>query len=428
MAALLFWLCVGMILYTYLGYPALLAILARLRPPPVGAKLSPPAPSSQDTTLRPPYITLLIAAYNEEAVIARKLENSLALDYPPDRLQIIVAADGSDDQTPAIVTDFISSLQPPSPAAPIPPTLKPPSSAAVELLYQPQRRGKMAAINRAMQQARGEVVVFSDANNAYAPDTLRHLVAPFADPRVGAVSGAKTIEKGDGALGESEGLYWKYESFIKKQETRLGSCTGVSGEILAVRRQLYSPPPERIINDDFCIAMQVVRQGYRVAYAPQARSFERVSPSAQDEVVRRSRMIAGRYQAIFSPGLLPWRSPLVIWQVVSHKFLRPLVPFAMLGALLGNLGAVLFPAHLAQANLFALTAPFNWLLLGLQMLFYALAWVGGRLQPGGALGKLLYLPTFLVNSNLAAVSGLYRFLTGRQTALWQRVARREDQP
>jgi len=289
----------------------------------------------------------------------------------------------------------------------------------------------MAAINRSIQQAHGEVVVFSDANNTYAPDTLRHLVAPFADPGVGAVSGAKTIQKGDGALGESEGLYWKYESFIKKQETRLGNCTGVSGEILAIRRALYAPPPERIINDDFCLAMQTIRQGYRVVYAAPARSFERVSASAKDEAIRRSRMIAGRYQAMLAPQLLPWRNPLVIWQVVSHKFLRPLVPFAMLGALIGNLGVLLFPTRPTQPGLWALSAPFGWILLALQAIFYALAWLGGIIHRNDSLsrskiGKLLYLPAFLVNSNLSAVSGLYRFLSGQQTALWQRVARRED--
>ncbi len=400
--AILFWLSVGLILYTYLGYPVLLAGLARLRPSPK------PMPGHTPT------ITLLIAAYNEQAVIAHKLENSLALDYPHDRLEIIVAADGSDDQTPAIVTNFASPSFP------------------ITLSYQPERRGKMAAINRTIQQAHGEVVVFSDANNTYAPDTLRHLVAPFADPSVGAVSGAKTIQKGDGALGESEGLYWKYESFIKKQETRLGNCTGVSGEILAIRRAIYTPPPAQIINDDFCLAMQTIRQGYRVVYAPRARSFERISASVQDEAIRRSRMIAGRYQAMLrAPQLLPWRNPLVIWQVVSHKFLRPLVPFAMLGALIGNLGALLFPAQPAQPSLWALSAPFSWILLALQVLFYALAWLGGIIHRDPKLsrskiGKLLYLPAFLVNSNLAAISGLYRFLTRQQTALWQRVARRED--
>lgn len=395
MIATLFWWCVSAILYTYLGYPALLTLLARLRPkPPQYAPTTPP-------------VTLLIAAYNEETVIAQKLENSLALDYPRDKLQILVAADGSSDHTPDLVRGY--------------------AHRGVELSYSPPRRGKMAAINRAMTQARGEIVVFSDANNLYEPAVLAELVPPFTNPRVGAVTGAKSILSGDGALGESEGLYWRYESFIKKQETRLGCCTGVAGEILAIRRNLFELPPDNIINDDFYLAMSLIKRGYRVVYAPQARSWERVSLSAQDEVARRARIVAGRYQAIaLAPQLLPWQRPLVVWQVLSHKFLRPLVPLAMMGALLANLLTVFWPDRSRRNNLFHLTPPFNGLMLLLQLLFYGLAWLGNSIERRGKLGKLLYLPTFLVNSNLAALIGLYRSLTGGQTSLWQRVRRREE--
>ena len=180
-----------MILYTYAGYPLLLALLARTRRKPA------PYPAAQ------PLVTLLIAAYKEEAVIARKLDNSLELDYPRERLQILVAADGSDDRSAEIVQGY--------------------ADHGVELNYTPERGGKMAAINRAMPNARGEIVVFSDANNMYDPRAIRELIAPFADPKVGAVTGAKTIVQDEGGLSESEGLYWKYESFIKKQETRLNA-------------------------------------------------------------------------------------------------------------------------------------------------------------------------------------------------------------
>ena len=391
----LFWLAVSAIIYTYAGYPLLLTLLARTRPKP------------QPCHATTPSITLLIAAYNEQAIIARKLENSLALDYPRERLQILVAADGSGDGTPDIVHAY--------------------AARGVELSYSPPRRGKMAAINRAMQRATGEIVVFSDANNMYESNALRELAAPFVDPTVGAVTGAKSIVRGDGALGESEGLYWKYESFIKEQETRLGSTTGAAGEILAIRRDLFETPPDYVINDDFYMAMRLVQRGYRVIYAPQARSWERVSLSAQDEITRRARIVAGRYQALaLAPRLLPFDRPLVIWQVVSHKFLRPLVPFAMLGALLANLLAVVRPRRAARPSLSGLTPPFNWIMLWLQLLFYGLAWLGNMVETQGAMGKLLYLPTFLVNSNLAALIGLYRSLTKGQTTLWQRAQRRED--
>ncbi|NMC80402.1 MAG: glycosyltransferase family 2 protein [Chloroflexi bacterium] len=396
MMAIFFWLSAGLILYTYLGYPLLLTLVARVRPAPPVYPFTTPA------------VTMLIAAYNEQAVIARKLENSLSLDYPFHQLQILVAADGSDDHTVEIVRQY--------------------TDQGVELVYQPQRRGKMAAINRAMAFAKGEIVIFSDANNLYEPSSLHHLVAPFTDPRVGAVSGAKTILQGDGLLGESEGLYWKYESFIKKQENRLGTCTGVAGEILAIRRSLFQSPPQDIINDDFYMAMQIIQQGYRVVYAPQARSFERVSLSAQDEMTRRSRINAGRYQALTRlPKLLPRCNPVVWWQVISHKFLRPLVPFAMLGALLASLLTVLFPVEPGKKAFLRLAPPYNWISLILQALFYGLAVSGNRLEyTNSKAGKTLYMPTFLLNSNVAALQGCYRFFARQETPQWKRVRRPEE--
>jgi len=391
----LFWLFVGLVFYTYVGYPLALTVLARLRPKQ--GEYPPHLPS----------VTLLIAAYNEELTIGAKLENSLALDYPSDKLQILIAVDGSNDRTHEIVDRY--------------------AAQGVELSYSPARGGKMAAINRAMLQARGEIIVFSDANNMYQANTVRELVNPFVDQTVGAVSGAKRIVKGDGALADSEGFYWRYESFIKKQETRLGCCTGVAGEILAIRRDLFEPAPDNVINDDFFMTIQLIKRGHRVVYAPQARSSERVSASAQDEVTRRARIIAGRYQVMgMAHKLLPWRRPLVAWQIVSHKFLRPLVPLGMIGALLTTILAILFPALAVNRPLPFLSAAAGWMiLLLLQLAFYGLAWLGDRKERDGRLGKLLYLPTFLVASNIAALIGLQRYLTKQQTTMWQRVRRRD---
>lgn len=392
MATIILVLSVGLIVYTYAGYPLLLMVLARLRPRPI--HLAPHTPT----------VTLLIAAYNEAAIIAQKLDNSLALDYPADRLQILVAADGSDDATPDIAAGY--------------------ANRGVVLSHQPARQGKMAAINRVMPQATGEIIVFSDANNLYRPDTLRELVKPLADPQVGMTSGAKQIVAGDGLLGESEGLYWRYESFIKKQETVVDSCVGVAGEVLAMRRSLFAPPPAEIINDDFYLALRVLQQGYRVVYVPTARSIERVSPTAQDEATRRTRIVAGRYQAMVrGRALLPWDRPLLVWQILSHKYLRPLVPFAMITAFLANLVAVLPLINPHQQK--KKTKLVGIILLG-QCLFYGLSLLGTMVKVGGKVGKLLYLPTYLVQSNAAAFMGLVRFLSGQQTARWQRVARRID--
>lgn len=393
MIALLFWFSILFVFYVYLGYPLVLTMLARLRPRQVEY------PSYL------PKVTILIAAHNEQQVIASKLENTLALDYPAENLQIIVAADGSDDQTVEIVRSF--------------------ESRGVELSYQPERRGKMAAINRAMTRAQHEIIVFSDANNFYVPETLRELVKPFSDTKVGAVSGGKNILRSEAALTKADGLYWRYESFIKKQETRLGSCTGVSGEILAIRSRLYQTPPDRVINDDFFMAMAVLRQGYRLVYAPRARSFEHSSLTEEDESARRSRIVAGRYQVMFmSLQLLPWRKPLLMWQIISHKFMRPWVPLAMILAFVTNLLALIDLDGISNPGLLYLGWPYSLLLLSLQVLFYLSAWLGNRLKGKGLIGKILYLPAFLVNSNFSALRGLISFVTGRQTTLWQRARRR----
>lgn len=397
MWGIIFWICVMSILYTYLGYPALLTVLAQVK-----HILS--LPPHQDHC---PSMTLLIAAHNEEHVLRRKLDNALSLDYPPAQLQIIVAADGSDDATPQIVQEYVAR--------------------GVELSYIPERRGKTAAINRAIPLVTGEIIVFSDANNLYDARVLRRLAGPFSDPSVGATTGAKLVVGEDGSrLGASEGLYWQYESYIKKQETRLGSCTGVAGEILAIRRELFAPIPGDIINDDFFIAARLIKQGYRVVYVPEAKSYERVSLSAQDEIVRRTRIVAGRYQAILrARELLPFNRPVVVWQIVSHKFLRPLVPLAMIGALVSNVLAILFPSEgIGVVGIFMLSSPFGSITMGLQLTFYAMAAIGNLGHFGGIVGKMLYIPAFFVNSNYAALAGLLKYVTGRQTVLWQRVSRR----
>lgn len=392
--ALLFWGSLGGIFYTYFGYPILIFLLAKITHKPEAYQTYKPS------------VTLLIAAYNEETVIEDKIRNSLTIDYPKDLLQILVVTDGSADKTPEIAKRY--------------------TPYGIEILHDPERRGKMAAINRALPNAHGEIVVFSDANNYYQSDTILKLTQPFGNPRVGAVTGAKVIGQGDGSLGASEGLYWKYESFIKKQESQAGSCTSAAGEVLAIRKNLYSPPPDHVINDDFYIAMQIVRSGYRIVYVPDAKSIERVSPSAQDEIARRTRINAGRFQAItMAKQILPFKQPLLVWQILSHKFLRPIVPFCMIGAALFNLLAVLFPP--TAKGLWILSKPYSVILLGLQTLFYTLAWIGRKAGNRGEQNKLVrlfYIPTFLTNSNFAALMGFFRFLRGSQSHMWERIQRR----
>ena len=391
---LLFWLSMTGIIYTYFGYPLLIAALARI------------FPKADDFTQQTPTVTILIAAYNEETIIESKIQNCLAIDYPRNMLHILVITDGSSDRTPQIVKQL--------------------AQENIELLHQPERRGKMAAINRAMSSIKSDIVVFSDANNYYQPQTLRELLRPFSNPRVGATTGAKVIQKGDGSLGESEGLYWKYESFIKSQESQLGSCTSAAGEILAIRTELFVAPPEEIINDDFFMAMQILKQGYRLIYVPEAKSVERVSLTAQDEIVRRTRINAGRFQAItLSRHLLPFNQPRLIWQIYSHKFLRPFVPFFMIFIAVSNALLVLLlsratPLQYSEKRYYLI-------LLALQVIFYGLAWLGARsnnpVNPS-KIKKLFYIATFLVNSNLAALRGFIQFTRGKQSHIWDRIERR----
>jgi poly-beta-1,6-N-acetyl-D-glucosamine synthase len=391
---LIFWFCILFIAYVYAGYPLIVALLARLR---------------RKTEVYPditPKVSILIAAYNEQEVIAAKLENTLALDYPRECMQIVAAVDGSDDRTAEIVESF--------------------ADRGVELSYDVRRRGKTVAINRAVPRLKHDIVVFSDANNMYAPDALRELVKPFANPKIGGVTGSKMIIEDTDAHAKADGLYWKYESFIKKNESRLGSCTGVVGEILAIRRDLYQPPADHVINDDFFIGMGVLRHGSRLVYAPDAHSVERSSLTEQDEAMRRSRIVAGRYQAMLMAGsLLPWRNPVLVWQIVSHKFMRPLVPLIMILAFLVTLAACLWPVSMIPGWLY-LAPPYNFIFLAGEILILVLALFGGSLKELGPIGKLLYIPTFLVNSNMAAVLGLYSFFTGKQTALWKRARRRGE--
>ncbi len=348
-----------------------------------------------------PFVSVLLPTCNGARWVADALRSILAQDY--DGFECIVCDDGSSDRTVEIVRSY--------------------ADRGVQLSYDAARRGKMSAINRAMTATKHEIVAFSDANNLYAASTLRELVAPFADPSVGAVTGRKSTVKSSQRLGQADALYWRYESFIKGQENQLGCCVGVSGEVFAIRKELFTPPPSEIINDDFYMALDVMRKGFRVAYAEQAVSSEAASRVESDEIVRRSRIVAGRFQIMaMSLHMLPYRRPWIVWEVISHKFLRPMVPPVTLFAFLVTVIALFGAGNSGSPGWLVLALPFNWILFGLQAAFYLSAVVGRRRVPG-LLGKMLYLPAFLINSNLAALRGLGGYLTHRQTVVWKKALR-----
>ncbi len=373
--------------YHYVLYPLLMAFWAKWRPTAV-----PPATPAEKL----PHASLIIAAYNEAGVITAKLDNSLTLQYPPGRLQIIVVTDGSSDETPALVRRYAKN--------------------GVVCLHEASRRGKSAAINRAMTTATGDMIVFSDANAFYEPDALLKLARHFQNGRVGGVSGQKTVRASQTAVSQSSGLYWKYESAIKKWESASGSTVAVVGEMLALRRSLFTPIPPAVINDDAYLATQILRQGYRVVYEPEAVCWETASSSSADELVRRRRISAGRYQLLFQPGWWPWRNPPALFQLISHKFLRLLLPFFMLAALLANGTAVLRrPSN-----------RFMRLTLLAQIGLYGLAGLGWLAEKTGRAARIPAAVYYVVSGNFSSLHGLWRLLSGRQSVLWEKAQREAD--
>ena len=388
-----FWISLILIIYTYFGYPLLLALFAGL------------ARKKHYEKKEYPSVSLIIAAYNEDDMIARKIENSLALNYPASNLEIIIAADGSTDKTKSIVESY--------------------QDRDVILSYSPQRKGKMAALVHAVDSAHGEILVFSDANNLYEEITFKYLMMPFEDGTVGGTTGAKNICDENDHLSSSEGYYWKYESWIKINESRLNTCTAAVGEIFAMRRALFSTPPDRIINDDFYFLLGILKRGYKVVYVPEAKSWERISASVKDEIKRRKRINAGRYQALFHAiAWLPWRNVIAIWQILSHKFLRLFVPFLMISTLVSN--AWLAIIEFQKSGFSNLWETSFLIFFFCQLAFYLLAILYPLVLEKNRI-KVLYLPTFLVNNNLAALQGFFEFLTGRQSAIWERVNRRRSE-
>ncbi|HEY6301527.1 MAG TPA: glycosyltransferase family 2 protein [Terriglobales bacterium] len=363
MARLLFWISAGFAVYVYVGYPVLLwGLQAVFRALP---RQQPIEPS----------VSLLVAAYNEAAVIADKIRNSLALDYPVDKLEIVVASDGSNDATAEIVRSFPEDE----------------TAGRVRLLNYKENRGKMAVLNDAVRELRGDIVAFSDASSMLAADSLRTLVQSFNDARVGAASGVYRLLKKDQAqLGSQEDLYWKYETFLKVQEARLGAFTGAHGSLYAIRRALYPFPPVATINDDFTIPMRILERGYRVAYEPAAVAFEEAHE--MEGFSRRVRITAGNIEQLREIKGLIWPlRPFVLFCLLSHKTGRLLVPVFMLLAL---------GANIALRGQF----PYNWLLLG-QMIFYGLAVLGAMvsLKP-----KVLRLPYYFCMINSALFAWVYQ--------------------
>jgi len=306
-AEVIFWTSFLFIAYIYIGYPLVLAIWSTLRRRPISRGYSEPT------------VSMIIAAYNEREEIQRRIENCLSLDYPKNKLEIIASLDGPTDGTDALVKQY--------------------EACGIRVLHSPIHQGKAAALNCALLVAHGEILLFGDARQVFAPNVVRELVANFADPRVGAVSGELILlDKSGCEAKDAIGFYWRYEKKLRLMEGQIHSTLGCTGAIYAIRRELAKPLPENTILDDVMMPMRAVLQGHRIVLDTQARAFDQVSPTPEAEYQRKIRTLMGNYQLIVQmPELLsPWRNP-VFFQFVSHKLGRLLAPYAFIALAVSNL-------------------------------------------------------------------------------------------
>lgn len=381
MWSVLFYTAGCIILYSYVGYPLLLAVLSVFK---TGKK---------QTATHLPFVTVIIAAYNEEAVIADKIENTLAADYPLEQLQIIVAAQGSTDGTAAIAAGFSNIL----------------------VLQSPERKGKAVAVNEAVKQAIHPVIVVTDANTLLTAQTLQKLVLKLNDAATGAVAGEKKVIDAKGTTVSGEGLYWRYESWLKQQETVFYTVVGAAGELFAFKKELFVPIPAHAVTDDFFLSLSVNMQRKKVAYAADAISTEAASLSLKDEWNRKLRIAAGGIQSLFlvKQALNPFRYPLLSFQFFSHRVLRWLFcgP-AFIVLLLANIMLVCTTAFVCYR-----------VLLLLQILFYACALIGYLLSLQKKSFFLFTVPFYIVFMHAAMMAGFVRYFTTGQSVLWEKARR-----
>lgn len=375
-AEVFFWLCATALFYTYVGYPLLLVVMDSLR-----------ARAVQRADYMPT-ISIVITAYNEERDLQAKLENTFALDYPKDKLEIIVASDCSTDRTDEIAQSF--------------------AARGVRLHRQTERLGKTAAQNAAVEKAHGEIILFSDATTLYQPDVLGVMMPNFADPTIGCVAGRLVyVDPAQSSVGHGARSYWGYEVFLKERESRICSLIGVSGCLYAVRRSAYVPLYNEACSD-FLIATKMVEQGLRAIYEHNAVCTEETNRRVDRELRMRVRVITQTFTDLWRNREMmnPLRSGFYAVQLISHKLLRYLVPLVLI---------VCFGASL----LLATGSIFYAAVLIVQIFFYAAALISWLLERIGIRSRLLALPQYFVIANLASLIAIYKFLRGERYARWE---------
>ncbi|MFT2009004.1 glycosyltransferase family 2 protein [Pontibacter sp. 13R65] len=378
-----FWMAAALVFYTYFGYALVVW---------VWAKMAAGAQKKKQLKIYEPEITLVVPAYNEAPILESKIKNCLALDYPKNKLRLVFITDGSTDNPEEILAAYPEVLH----------------------LHTPVRGGKAMAENRAMEFINTPFVIFTDCNSFLNKEAVREIAKHYQDPAVGAVSGEKKVMAQDSAPGAGEGLYWKYESFLKRCDSDIYSLMGAAGELVSFRSALYQPLEKDTILDDFVQSLRIVEKGFKVVYEPLAYASETPSDSIAEEMKRKVRICAGGWQSMFRLGALlnPFRQPVVTFLYVSHRVLRwSLAPLMLL---------LLFPLNLMLA---LQNSPFYILVFALQVIFYAGSWAGWKAEAKGKKIKALLLPLYFTMMNVAVFIGFLRFIRKAQPAAWEKANR-----
>lgn len=388
---ILFWASLLIVFYTYIGYGILLYIIIRVKRLFWGSPQKAVLPADDEL----PSMTLMICAYNEEDVVAEKMENTLALDYPKDKLRIMWVTDGSSDRTNELLKAY----------------------PEVDIVFSPERRGKTAALKHGLRELKTRYVAFTDANTMINAGALREIARLFTDPTVGCVSGEKRVaaRKAGEMAAEGEGLYWKYESTLKRWDNELYSTMGAAGELYAMDPKLCREVPDEALLDDFMMSMYVVQAGKRIAYTPDAYAQEYGSANIFEESKRKRRIAAGGLQSIWwlRSMLNPFHQPLVTFQYVSHRVLRwSITPIAMVLLLLVNIALVAMGA-----------GNFYTVILILQILFYLMALAGWLLNRYGYKNKLLYTAYYFMFMNFNVFRGMAYLRTHGKSGAWEKAKR-----
>ena len=386
-----FWMGVFLVFYTYIGYGMLLWVLVKMKRFVKGKAVKAALPADEDL----PDVTFMVCAYNEQDVVDMKMENTLQFDYPHDKLHIMWVTDGSTDAT----NDRLSRYP------------------GVEIVFSPERKGKTAALNHGISMVKTDLTIMTDANTMVNPEAVREIVRCFQDPQVACVAGEKRVmARHEGqAAAEGEGLYWKYESALKKMDSELYSAMGAAGELNAIRTRLYQPMPENALLDDFVMSMRMVGQGYRIAYSPDAYAMEYGSADLNEESKRNRRIAAGGLQSIWwlRSMMNPLRNPMVAFQFVSHRVLRwSITPVALLALIPLNVALVLMKAGTVYNIIWAL-----------QLLFYLAAFIAWVMERQGRKNKLLYVPYYFLFMNLNVFKGMKYLCSHQSSGAWEKAKR-----